>query len=134
MGVECKHCGQYVRAKTKLGEHRGKEWRAWKERGRRDGEGEDGWMPVGAPEAGNIPERWHVYTDGSGPATIQTWRGHTPSEGAGWGARVSKMEQAGSMREEGSEVPAYRLSEPDITEKASHLLFGGGRGGDKQHW
>ena len=122
--VKCKYCGEHVRAATKLGEHREKYCKAWKRREKREGEGGDGWMPVSTPSAGDIPERWYVYTDGSGPATSQTWREQTPGDGAGWGVGVFRGDQAGVTHEEGAEEPAYKLSGPVITEKTNHLFVG----------
>ena len=121
--VTCKHCGMYVRTKDKLGEHREKECRAWKSREKREGEGGDGWMPTEDLEVGTAPERWFMYTDGSGPSSTQTWGGNK-SEGAGWGAGIFKRDQAGQEHGEESEEPWAKLSGPVITDKTSHLYVG----------
>ena len=121
--VQCKYCGEYVRAKFKLGEHREKECRAWRIRENREGEQENGWLPTTTPPVGDRPAAWYLYTDGSGPSSTETWRG-TPSEGAGWGVGVFKNDQKNNLHDEQSEEPLFKLSGPVITDKNSHLFIG----------
>ena len=86
----CKKCGEAVRTKAKLGDHR-LECKAWTITVPREGETREGWLPVVMPAVGRIPEKWHVYTDGSGPAArMKKWNDETPDE-AGWGVGVLRQ-------------------------------------------
>ena len=117
-GYTCKLCDKVFRTPTELQQHR-VECEGWKPRDKRPGEDASGWLRMHMPDPGAAPEKWFIYTDGSGPTAAE--RVEDPK--AGWGAVVFREDQEGVTRQ-GGPPPMFELSGPVILEKSHHLFMG----------